>query len=567
MSTLDTKLKELINISFDTKEAIDSINSNSAETKTFEEKVEESKLIQQVIEAKRKIESKIVTLNNKGIIAKLFSESKLKDFDKNNDVIYESSYLPNVELYLTKDSINKIALSSDVDSIYCKSDLVYDFEDSNEESVSVASASDEYDNADFGNFYRYTGLSTNRDAFGLSGYNVKVGICDGTFCSLEQSKVYFTNSAIAGYMSDDIFDEVGAPRHGDMVADILAGQYKDSDGNISYKGIVPNAKLYLANAGKIDETNKSDVNKYKSCFEYFASQGCSVINMSRWVGDDAENTYGDTSKWIDSFINRYNIHVVMSAGNIDGDQTGVTSGKMSYNSIVVGSCDKDGVIATNSCYSSSNTKAYKPDMVAYGVNVNIPTNPNGVSGTSCATPMVTGLVAQMCQLSATLRANPTLMKAVVINSSRRKSVLTSDTYLSTDNAISYPINHKYGVGVMYAPDAYVMVNDKNYFGVGTMSSDENSVEFEQQISAKSTNKLVRIVVNVKNTYPELSLETVRLQVTDPKGNVYTSQYKYDTKQIVSIKPGTSGMYKIKLERLNGTNYNLDYAISYNVIAE
>lgn len=107
----------------------------------------------------------------------------------------------------------------------------------------------------------------------------------------------------------------------------------------------------------------------------------------------------------------------------------------------------------------------------------------------------------------------------------------------------------------------------NYFAVGQLNTDKNSVELEQRISAKGNNKLIRIVLNVSNNYPSLPLETLKLQVTDPKGNTYTSQYKYDTKQIVSTKPGTSGIYKINLVRLNGTNYNLDYALSYNVIAE
>ncbi|MGN0475850.1 MAG: S8 family peptidase, partial [Ruminococcus sp.] len=388
-----------------------------------------------------------------------------------------------------------------------------------------------------------------------------IGICDQEYAMKNSMNMYFTNSPFAGYESNDIFSDIAAPRHGDMVADIIAGQYKNSNGEIEYKGIVPSAKLYLANAGE-----NQQIFKYKTSFEYLASQGCSVINMSRYVGEDPKSTYGDTAKWIDSFIQRYNINVIMSAGNITTGGTGVTSGKMSYNSIVVGSCDKDGLIASDSCYSSSNTKAYKPDLTAYGVNVNIPTRPFGVSGTSCAAPMVTGLVAQMCQLSATLRANPTLMKAVIVNSTKRSASMQSNNCMSLPNTVSYPLEHKYGVGIMFAPYAYVMVHDNSYFGYGTLSSTETSTTFSKQIT-KATNKLVRIVATVKNDYPELPLETIRLQVTDPNGNTYTSQYQYDNKQVVVIKPGISGVYQINLVRLNGTNYNLSYAISYNVIAE
>ncbi len=50
-----------------------------------------------------------------------------------------------------------------------------------------------------------------------------------------------------------------------------------------------------------------------------------------------------------------------------------------------------------------------------------------------------------------------------------------------------------------------------------MNSDENVVELEQ-ISAMKNNKLVRIVLNVKNNYPTLPLETIKLQVTSPSGD-------------------------------------------------
>lgn len=547
---------KLINIAMNNKNAIKDISMLSNQIQNDEESINQSNLMQKIIESKRNMQSKVVLFNNKTFMKSLEKKIIKEDFNENSDIIYVSKYMPNIELYLTKKNLEIISKFSEIDKIYYKRDYIEELIENND--VSTYSIKDDFDNPNFGNFFNPTGLSVNRDAFGLNGGNVKIGICDKYFGTRNSMKAYFTNSPFGGYESDSIFSNIAAPRHGDMVADILAGQYKDSDGKIVYKGIVPNSKLYLANA------EESNTLKYKTSLEYLVSQGCSVINMSRSIGDDGNNTYGDAAKWIDEFVQRYNVNIVISAGN---DVTGVTSGKMAYNAIVVGSCDENGKIANNSCYSNSNNKAYKPDITAFGVDVNIPTNPNGVSGTSCAAPMVTGLVAQLCQLNATLRANPTLMKAVVVNSTRRKDVLLSDTYLSVVGKASYPINHKYGVGVMYAPDAYIMVHDDNYFSLGQLDSNTNTVELEQKISARKDNKLVRIVLNVSNNYPSLSLETLKLQVTDPNGNVYTSQYKYDTKQVVAIKPGTSGIYKIKLSRLNGTNYNLDYALSYNVIME
>lgn len=559
LDSLSSDFTDLIEIALNIKSDIKGIDGD---VKSREENIEQSKLMQKVIELKRSIESSIVKHNNKVMIQKL-NNNKLVSFNSSEDLIYTSSFLPNVEMYLTKKDIEVLSLKSDIDYIYCKPELQENLNDKklSRDEISLQSIYDDYDHPEnFGNFLNPTGLGTTRDAFGLYGGNVKIGICDQFYGSRKSVAQYFTNSPFGGYQSKNIFSDMAVPRHGDTVSEILAGQYKDSDGKIYYKGIVPYAKLYLASAGAVGENDN-----YKTAFEYLASQGCSVINMSRSIGSDGYSKYGDTAKWLDDFIVKYNINVVASAGN--SSNTGVTSGKMSYNAIIVGSCDKNGKLAQKSSYSNSNSKAFKPDITAYGVNVSVPTVPYGASGTSYAAPMVTGLVAQMCQLSADLRANPTLMKAVVINSSRRKDILNSDDYLSKIGSSSYPVNHKYGIGVMFAPDAYIMVDHYNYFNVGKMNSDENVVELEQKISAMKNNKLVRIVLNVKNNYPTLPLETIKLQVTSPSGDTYISQYKYDTKQVVSIKPGTSGIYKIKLVRLNGTNYNLDYALSYNVISE
>mgnify|MGYP005840100565 FL=1 len=558
LDSLGSDFTDLIEIALNIKSDIKGIDGD---VKSREENIEQSKLMQKVIELKRSIESSIVKHNNKVMIQKL--NNKLVSFNSSEDLIYTSSFLPNVEMYLTKKDIEVLSLKSDIDYIYCKPELQENLNDKklSRDEISLQSIYDDYDHPEnFGNFLNPTGLGTTRDAFGLYGGNVKIGICDQFYGSRKSVARYFTNSPFGGYQSKNIFSDKAVPRHGDTVSEILAGQYKDDDGKIYYKGIVPYAKLYLASAGDVGENDN-----YKTAFEYLASQGCSVINMSRSIGSDGYSKYGDTAKWLDDFIVKYNINVVASAGN--SSNTGVTSGKMSYNAIIVGSCDKNGKLAQKSSYSNSNSKAFKPDITAYGVNVSVPTVPYGASGTSYAAPMVTGLVAQMCQLSADLRANPTLMKAVVINSSRRKDILNSDDYLSKIGSSSYPVNHKYGIGVMFAPDAYIMVDHYNYFNVGKMNSDENVVELEQKISAMKNNKLVRIVLNVKNNYPTLPLETIKLQVTSPSGDTYISQYKYDTKQVVSIKPGTSGIYKIKLVRLNGTNYNLDYALSYNVISE
>lgn len=228
--------------------------------------------------------------------------------------------------------------------------------------------------------------------------------------------------------------------HGTHVAGDIAGDGADSQGKI--KGTAPDANLIGIRITTVAEAIKG----IEWAIENKARYNIRVINMS--LGDFATKSYKDdpwaqaTQKAIDAGIN-----VVVAAGNEGPDPGSISTPATSPNAITVGAVDdkhtvdrKDDTIAGFSSRGPTSVdNLQKPDLVAPGVSIfsaldpgatlDVPELPHlgkdyiAISGTSMATPLVSGLVADL------LQANPNLTPAQV------KSILTStaDHYLP-DNA-------------------------------------------------------------------------------------------------------------------------------------
>lgn len=518
--------------------------------KSINEQKQGSLKMQTVIETERMISSKEQIENNEKVVNDLFN------YEKKPEILYSCSYAPNIEMKLTKEQINRIVESNNVEEIYYvdpEAKVVPDLMESEATSSSINTK-----------YFSVTGLSQTRDVWGLSGYGVNVGVYDGGF-TLPNFVDYFANNNIIDYQISDSCFTKNPSEHGNFVSSIIGGYQKDSEGNVVYSSPTPNVSMYwTAGSG------------YKESFEYLINAGCNVINMSLAVGSDGLNNYGDTAKWIDHISVQHSVHVVCSAGN--SSSVGVTSGKMAHNAIIVGACDNNGVLTSFSSYSSSNSLPYKPDLVAPGYSI---TTPAGTaSGTSYAAPMVTSAVAQFCQLSSVLRSNPTLMKALLLCGTKRTDYMIQNNIQSIAGQVSIAFDHMYGSGLLYTPNMYTAFYDSNYYITGSFSSSDTVYETEKNISVKTpTNKILRFAVvwdkisNVMNNPHKLNeaedveADTFLFQVTDPNGTVYKSYYQYDTKALISFKPSVSGKYKIELTRLHNSGKQINFSIAYSVALE
>ncbi len=518
--------------------------------KSITEQKQNSLKMQTVIETERMISSKEQIENNEKVVNGLFNH------EEKPEILYSCSYAPNIEMKLTKEQINRIVESNNIEEIYyidSEAKVVPDLIKSTTTSSNINT-----------NYFAVTGLSQTRDVWSLSGYGVNVGVYDAAF-TLPNSVDYFAKNNIIDYQISDTCFTNNPSAHGNFVSSIIGGYQKDSEGNVVYCSPTPNVSMYwTAGSG------------YKASYEYLINAGCNVINMSLAVGSDGNNNYGDTAKWIDHISTQHSVHVVCSAGN--SSSNGVTSGKMAHNAIIVGACDNSGVLTSFSSYSSSNSLPYKPDLVAPGSDITTPAGTG--SGTSYAAPMVTSAVAQFCQLSSVLRSNPTLMKSLLLCGTKRTNYMIQNNVQSIAGQVSIALDHMYGSGMLYTPNMYVAFHDNNYYITDSFSSSTTVYETEKNISVKNpTKKILRFAVvwdkinhivnnpHKLNDAENVEADTFLFKVTDPNGTVYRSYYQYDTKSLISFKPSASGKYKIELTRLHNSGEKINYSIVYSVASE
>ena len=261
----------------------------------------------------------------------------------------------------------------------------------------------------------------------------------------------------------DVADGKAAPYdsfgHGTHVAGDVAGTGAKSGGQL--KGTAPDAHLVGIRITTVAEAIKG----IEWAIENKATYNIRVINMS--LGDFASKSYKDdpwaqaTQKAIDAGIT-----VVVAAGNEGPDPGSISTPATSPNAITVGALDDkhtldrsdDAMAPFSSRGPTSVDNITKPDVIAPGVGVFAPLAPDAtldvpelphigndyiaISGTSMATPLVSGLVADL------LQANPNLTPEQV------KSILTStaDHYLSDDA-------NGQGAGLVDAPKALQMALD------------------------------------------------------------------------------------------------------------
>lgn len=545
-----------------TKSNINNSNFSKSEEVTINQ-------VQKVIEAERRVSSNLYQRQNEKFYNSLFSKVENYSLDieqlEEPQVVYSCKYAPNIELYITKEQIYDIINSTMVEKIYYSDincDMIPDDTIVNYTSEST-NESDTYNTA----YFNMTGIDTARDAWQLSGYGITVGIFDAAFT--KPDRVDYLNGVDIDYSlvnSNNLSDNYS--EHGSYMACLIAGLKKDGS-KTTYVGAVPNAKIYCA-AGYT----------YKKSLEDLIEKGCNVINMSLSYKNEY-NKYGDISKWIDHMSYMHKTHFVCSAGNYGN--SGVYSSNMAYNAIVVGNCFNTGVIKDTSSYISNDKLAYKPDIVAPGANAVAPPVGNSssfnIGGTSAASAITCGAVAQLCQANPAFCANPTLLKSMLLSSAKSSYGSNTMAPVSDVSNSSIALSHNYGAGLLSVTNAYTSFVDSNNYKTSSLSPHSSLASYNIKISKVSDTrqKLLRVALvwdkpntinndHTSNLAVSPELDTFKLQIITPSGIIYTSDYKYDTKQYISFKTNESGTYKINIVRTGTTNSNqiINYALSYTL---
>ncbi len=410
----------------------DIINSNLSSTKvSLEERLERIEEKQAEIMENRRIAREIYLEHNTAVAEKL---------SKCGEVTYISEYSPILICSLTKSEALNVARNDKVSSLV-RGDI------EGEDCASLA--------------YTNTNISFPY-LLGYTGQGIKIGM-------LESGKPDVNNSALSGLSNDITVKSSNAiiKPHATAVAAIMV--------NPSYGFAKGFEHLYSASCSTYSEMTIE--------LEWLLNQNVNVINMSWGPPSPAPNSYGYYSKWIDHIAYNHSVHVIVASGNIGENK--VSSNAMAYNALTVGAVNDKGTstysddthwefdqqtststIHYESAYNTNESLAYKPDICAYGANIDVPSV--GVdSGTSFAAPQIAGMVATLCSLEPELLTLMDLTKAVLTCSTLK----TIHNYNTEDTGY-----HKYGAGIANALNATYLLNAGTYTS-GHISSTENRDTF------------------------------------------------------------------------------------------
>lgn len=268
---------------------------------------------------------------------------------------------------------------------------------------------------------------------GFTGKDVTVAVID-TGISPHPDLTYPENRIVA--WNDLVngrplaYDDNG---HGTHVSGIIAGNGASSRG--LYTGMAPEAKLVGIKALDRDGVgNSSDViSALEWCIENRKTYNIKAINLS--LGSAAgETSDQDPLCRAVSAAWKNGMAPCIAAGN-DGPKPGtINTPGITPDAITVGNLDdrgstgfSDDIISNSSSRGPTIDNYIKPDLLAPGTNI-ISLRPGGgyrsLSGTSMATPMVTGAVAQIFQKYPNIK--PDQVKTILKKNARNMGLQSTD---------------------------------------------------------------------------------------------------------------------------------------------
>jgi len=260
---------------------------------------------------------------------------------------------------------------------------------------------------------------------GFTGKDVTVAVID-TGISPHADLIYPENR-IVGWK--DLVNDRSTPYddngHGTHVSGIIAGNGTASRGK--YIGMAPEVKLVGVKVlDKEGSGNTSDViSGLEWCIQNQKDYNIKAVNLS--LGSDAHASHQEdplcravAAAWNSGMV------VCIAAGNSGPDLRTINTPGITPSAITVGNLDDQGtvdvsddIISDSSSRGPTIDNSVKPDLLAPGTNI-MSLRPGGgyrsLSGTSMATPMVTGAAAQAIQKWPTLK--PDQIKQTLLQNAR-----------------------------------------------------------------------------------------------------------------------------------------------------
>jgi hypothetical protein len=324
---------------------------------------------------------------------------------------------------------------------------------------------------------------------------------------------------------------------------------------VTTEAIASNDSSLPGTAYDADVYSADDIlSKFDDRMSWLDSNGVCSISTSFGIGDADRVIESWDFKFGQEVYNSY-LNITNSAGNNDAE---VTTPSLGFNVVSVGAIDDqntnsfgDDAMAGFSShldpYTRNSSSSYwpheKPETSAVGVDVATPHDTGGSSGTSMASPLVSGLITVLCKLSddyGTIDFSyyPEVAKPILAASA------THDDFASEEDV---------GYGVPYEENLEPIVSN-GWFESDLFYESNDTQTYSFDVSDGET---VRVALfwlsnvtdgdfsNNKDAQSDLDLD---LSVTDPNGNSHSS-WAYDTSlEFVEFTAQGSGQVDVEVHK-------------------
>lgn len=358
------------------------------------------------------------------------------------------------------------------------------------------------------NFYGYMWETKIADLFlksGLTGAGVNVG-------QIEPYLPLRDHKSLEGQLLNVRSGLTKVDAHATGVASLIIG--KRPHPILEFRGVAPGAKLYAAWMGPDSlkpPNNQAFYDAFKGALDWqLKDTSPTIVNMSWGADSSSPQAFKDTTdRMADWAVTKKNQLYVVGAGNdgelngSGGDKTGnLVAPASAYNTLTVGNVDSNNKVFKTSSVQQVG-KRLKPDLVAPGVAIiaaNIYKDNKeamiGWTGTSFATPLVTGTAALLQQhgakknFEAGVRTDSRVMRAVLMNSTNKTAMnragMRWDEEFADGASGKANMSNETGTGSLDAMQAYEQYGagrkaptfgkDETGKTVGEMGWDLRSVE-------------------------------------------------------------------------------------------
>lgn len=312
---------------------------------------------------------------------------------------------------------------------------------------------------------------------GITGKNIDVAVLDTGIHDEHPDLTVEKEIDYTGEGTDDLHG------HGTHVAGTIAST--DS----TYKGVAYGANLF--NVKILNQYGSGSGSDVIKGIEWAVDNGADIISMS--LGAVISNCDGSDaiSLAVDKAVDS-GIIVIVAAGNDGPDSSTITTPGCSKKGITVGAVDDNNNIPSFSSRGPTADGRVKPDLVAPGVGITSTWKDNSfisLSGTSMATPHISGVVALLLETDSSLTSDDikNILKINSLDLGLDKNIQGAgrvdayESYIYAFNLIQEPINE---TEENLTEDAENKTEDSNEEGNNEKGTEKPSKRWDKKLEKR-----------------------------------------------------------------------------------